>query len=62
LHLHPYYQQTFAWQPEHLPVASSQWKRLISLPLFPGMEEEEQQHVIHTVRDLCKENQRPDAS
>jgi perosamine synthetase len=53
LHLHPYYQQTFAWQPEHLPVASRAWQRLISLPLFPAMQPEEQEHVVHTVCDLC---------
>ncbi|HYW79081.1 MAG TPA: DegT/DnrJ/EryC1/StrS family aminotransferase, partial [Thermoguttaceae bacterium] len=53
LHLHPYYEETFGWQPDHLPVATKQWQRLISLPLFPGMMEDEQQHVIRTVRDLC---------
>jgi len=53
LHLHPYYQETFGWQPDHLPVASRQWERLVSLPLFPGMREDEQEHVIHVVRQLC---------
>lgn len=53
LHLHPYYEETFGWRPDHLPTASSQWLRLISLPLFPGMREDEQKHVIRVVRDLC---------
>jgi dTDP-4-amino-4,6-dideoxygalactose transaminase len=53
LHLHPYYQETFGWQPEHLPVASAEWTRTISLPLFPGMREDERQHVVQTVRELC---------
>jgi perosamine synthetase len=53
LHLHPYYKQTFGWRAKDLPIASRVWKRLISLPLFPSMSEEEQTHVIHVVRDLC---------
>lgn len=53
LHLHPYYRETFAWTADHLPVASRVWERLISLPLFPGMADEEQEHVIETVRELC---------
>jgi perosamine synthetase len=53
LHLHPYYENTFGWQPGHLPVASALWDRLISLPLFPGMREEETIHVVKVVRELC---------
>jgi dTDP-4-amino-4,6-dideoxygalactose transaminase len=54
LHLHPYYREQFGWTPELLPVASREWPRLISLPLFPDMREEEQAHVIDVVRDLCQ--------
>jgi perosamine synthetase len=53
LHLHPYYEQTFGWDPEEFPVASTVWERLISLPIFPGMREEEITYVIHTVKNLC---------
>ncbi len=53
LHLHPYYQETFGWRAEDLPQATSVWERLISLPLFPGMREEEIDHVIATVQSLC---------
>jgi perosamine synthetase len=56
LHLHPYYEETFGWQPGHLPVASAEWPRLISLPLFPGMSDEEQDWVVSVVRDLCREH------
>jgi dTDP-4-amino-4,6-dideoxygalactose transaminase len=54
LHLHPYYQEQFGWQPEDLPFATSLWQRLISLPIFPGMREEETSHVMETVRELCR--------
>jgi perosamine synthetase len=53
LHLHPYYQESFGWLPEDCPVATETWARLVSLPLFPGMREEEIEHVIHTVKLLC---------
>jgi dTDP-4-amino-4,6-dideoxygalactose transaminase len=53
LHLHPYYEETFAWRPEHLPVATALWPRLVSLPLFPGMRDEECEYVVETVCNLC---------
>ena len=53
LHLHPYYQESFGWRPELLPTASRTWLRLISMPLFPGMRQEEEEHVVSVVRDLC---------
>ena len=56
LHLHPYYAEQFGWQPEHFPVATPLWERLVTLPLFPGMREEEQRYVIEVVRALCKEH------
>src|SRR5262249_22578488 len=53
LHLHPYYQESFGWRPESCPVATEGWKRLISLPLFPSMRENEIEHVIDAVNRLC---------
>jgi perosamine synthetase len=53
LHLHPYYQDAFHWRPEDFPVATALWERLVSLPLFPGMRDDELGHVTQTVRRLC---------
>lgn len=53
LHLHPYYEKTFGWQPADLPVASREWTRLVSLPLFPAMTDAEFDHVVGVVRDTC---------
>ncbi|HET9327445.1 MAG TPA: DegT/DnrJ/EryC1/StrS aminotransferase family protein [Candidatus Eisenbacteria bacterium] len=52
LHLHPYYEE-FGWTRAHLPEASALWERLISLPMFPGMREDEFQHVVRTVSAVC---------
>lgn len=58
LHLHPYYEQSFGWQPDHLPVATALWQRLVSLPLFPGMTDDELAHVVGSLRDLCRRHRR----
>ncbi len=54
LHLHPYY-ETFEWTPSQLPIATAEWARLISLPMFPSMREDEQDHVIKVVQQLCSD-------
>jgi dTDP-4-amino-4,6-dideoxygalactose transaminase len=54
LHLHPYYQETFGWREEELPVATALWQRCISLPIFPGMLAAEIDYVIDTLRGVCK--------
>jgi perosamine synthetase len=53
LHLHPYYAERFGWKPEHLPRATRLWERLISLPMFPSMRDEEIGHVTGAVERLC---------
>ena len=58
LHLHPYYAEQFGWTREQLPVASSVWERLVSLPLFPGMREDELTHVVEVVGKLCREHRK----
>jgi len=58
LHLHPYYREVFGWSPEDLPASTAVWERLVSLPLFPGMSEEEIVHVTRSVTALCTEHRR----
>lgn len=53
LHLHPYYEKTFAWSAHDFPVASAQWPRLISVPIFPGMSKREITQVVDNLRKLC---------
>jgi len=54
LHLHPYYEHTFGWQPDDLPQASAQWERLVSLPLFSAMRRDEIDTVVAAVRAVCE--------
>ena len=56
LHLHPYYAEQFGWRPEQFPVATPLWERLVTLPLFPDMRDDEHKHVVSVVRNLCREH------
>lgn len=58
LHLHPYYQKTFGWRAKDFPVATEQWKRLVSLPIFPGLRSDEFEHVVNTIKQICKRHSR----
>ena len=53
LHLHPYYQATYKWDPGLFSVATDLWHRLVSLPIFPTMSDDEISHVVSSVRALC---------
>jgi dTDP-4-amino-4,6-dideoxygalactose transaminase len=58
LHMHPYYQETYGYQASDYPVAADVWQRIVSLPLFPSMTDEEISYVIKSVQDICSENNR----
>jgi dTDP-4-amino-4,6-dideoxygalactose transaminase len=62
LHLHPYYQQTFGWRPEEFPVATAVWQRLVSLPIFSAMTDQEIEAVIGAVADICTRFRRAGAT
>ena len=55
LHLHPYYEETFGWTANLFPVATTEWERLISLPIFPGMTSEDVQHVARAIERIASE-------
>lgn len=47
---HPYYQQRFGWSPEHWPHAMKLGRETVSLPLSPGMSDQDIERLIDTVR------------
>lgn len=49
LHMHPYYQQTYAYRPEDFPTAASIGESVFSLPLTPGMTESDLNDVVQGV-------------
>jgi dTDP-4-amino-4,6-dideoxygalactose transaminase len=50
-HLMPYYKQ-FGWKEGDCPFAESYYKHCISLPIYPTLTEEDQQHVIESINDF----------
>ena len=46
LHLHPYYRRQWGYRPEDCPVASAEYERVISLPLWPGMSGDDIDRVV----------------
>jgi len=52
VHLYPYYRQTFGFKPGDCPHAESVADRIVSLPLFPGMTDQDQDRVIDTMATL----------
>ena len=58
LHLHPFYQQEFGYQSGDLPQAESIYDSVVSLPLYPGMSEDDVQDVIEAVQLVISSNRR----
>jgi len=50
VHLHPYYQQRFGHRRGEYPVAENTYDRLITLPMFPGMSDQDAADVVRAVK------------
>lgn len=55
LHLHPYWRETYHLQPHHYPAAWHAYERVVSLPLYTKMSEDDQTRVIEAVREVVEE-------
>lgn len=54
LHEHSYYRDVLGVCAEDLPHATAEWRRLISLPLFPGMTDGDVDRVAHTLGGIVR--------
>ena len=52
VHLHPYYRKTFGTGEGLCPVAEKAFGQIISLPMFPGLRDEELETVITKIKGL----------
>jgi perosamine synthetase len=52
VHLHPYYRDHFGYRGGEYPVAENAYRRLISLPMFPGMSDGDIDDVIRSVEKV----------
>lgn len=54
LHLHPYYRQMFDYRPQDFPHALAAFEQIISLPIYPGMSDDDVRDVVRAVTKLVK--------
>lgn len=52
VHTHPYYCETYGYQTGDLPVAESIYERIVSIPLYPKMTDEDVKDVISAIREV----------
>jgi perosamine synthetase len=58
LHIHPYYRETYGYQENDFPVALEQYQRLVSLPIYSRMSDEDVESVTAAVVDILEEDRR----
>jgi dTDP-4-amino-4,6-dideoxygalactose transaminase len=54
VHLHPYYRDRYGYRPESFPVAYAAYRRLLSLPLHPGLGDDDVADVVDAVLDVVR--------
>ncbi|MBI3779308.1 MAG: DegT/DnrJ/EryC1/StrS aminotransferase family protein [Gammaproteobacteria bacterium] len=54
VHLYPYYRERYGFKPGDFPNAESIGERIVSLPLFPGLSDADQNRAVAAMADLFK--------
>jgi len=54
IHVHPYYRDKYGFKPDSFPVAYAEYRRILSLPLHPGLSDGDVGHVIEAVLDVVR--------
>jgi perosamine synthetase len=58
LHIHPYYRETYGYQPEDFPVAYREYNRIVSLPIYSRMTDADVADVIQAVCQIVSRHRR----
>lgn len=58
LHLHPYYRDTLGYKPEDFPHATAAYERIVSLPIYSKMTDDDVRDVVRTVRKVFESSRR----
>jgi dTDP-4-amino-4,6-dideoxygalactose transaminase len=59
LHLQPYYRETYGYAPTDFPVAFNEFQRVVSLPIYSKMSDEDVADVIQAVLELVRAHRLP---
>ena len=55
VHLHPFYRKRFSTGPGLCPVAEAEYERIVSLPIYPAMKEQEVEAVVEAISKTIME-------
>ena len=55
IHKHPYYKKSFSFSDEDYPVANFVFEQSLSLPIYPGLTENEVEYVIKNVLEYAED-------
>jgi dTDP-4-amino-4,6-dideoxygalactose transaminase len=58
LHLHPYYHDTWGYSTGMFPIAEDYFERCLSLPIYPGMLDEDVDRITDTLGEIAREFRR----
>jgi dTDP-4-amino-4,6-dideoxygalactose transaminase len=58
IHLHPYYRDKYGYKPDDFPITYREYQRIISLPIYPKMTDQDVKDVIEAVIEIVKEFKR----
>jgi dTDP-4-amino-4,6-dideoxygalactose transaminase len=54
VHVHPFYRNKYGYAPNDFPVAFTNFERLLSLPMHPGLTDQDVADVIDAVLDVVQ--------
>lgn len=55
IHLHPYYRDKYSYKPDDFPIAYQEYQRIVSLPLHPGLSDDDVGDVINAVTEIVEQ-------
>jgi len=59
LHIHPFYRDTYHYQPNDYPVSFRVYKQIVSLPIYSKMSLEDTYRVVDAVKEVTEKNRAP---
>lgn len=56
VHIHPFYQKKFGSKPGNCPVAEEAYNEILSLPIFPQMNDKDIDYIIDRIQSLIRDS------
>lgn len=58
VHLHPYYEDEYDYEPDDFPNALEAYREIVSLPLYPALTDDRVDYVVESIREIVTDRQR----